>query len=153
MLFYVVYLLGGASDILDGSIARVTNTTSRLGATLDSIADFLFISIVFFKILPVIELNRKIIICIIITLLIRLTSIIVAYYKYKSFALLHTYANKITGLLMFLSVFLLHKVDINLLGLILCLSAIISANEELLIHLISNELDRDVKGILFSRSD
>ncbi len=37
-LFFVIYSLCCVSDVLDGFIARKTNTTSKLGETLDSIA-------------------------------------------------------------------------------------------------------------------
>ena len=35
--FYAVYLLAGVSDMLDGFIARRTNTASSLGAKLDAL--------------------------------------------------------------------------------------------------------------------
>ena len=42
ILFYIVYLLCGLSDMADGLIARKTHTESAFGAKLDSIADFSF---------------------------------------------------------------------------------------------------------------
>lgn len=43
--FYAAYLLAGASDMLDGFIARRTNTASSLGARLDTLADFAFAAV------------------------------------------------------------------------------------------------------------
>lgn len=40
--FYALYLLAGVSDMLDGFVARRTNTVSSLGAKLDTLADIAF---------------------------------------------------------------------------------------------------------------
>lgn len=37
--FYIVYLLCGLSDMIDGTIARKTDSVSELGSKLDTIAD------------------------------------------------------------------------------------------------------------------
>ncbi len=51
--FYVFYMLGGVSDVLDGIAARHFGKETRFGAQFDSIADILFIVIVIVKaILP-----------------------------------------------------------------------------------------------------
>ena len=42
--FYVVYLLCGLSDMADGTIARKTNSVSKPGSQLDSIADLIFVA-------------------------------------------------------------------------------------------------------------
>ena len=39
--FYSLYLLCGITDMVDGTIARKTNTANEFGARLDSVADFL----------------------------------------------------------------------------------------------------------------
>ena len=41
--FYTIYLLCGFSDMIDGTIARKTNSTSELGAKIDSVADLVFV--------------------------------------------------------------------------------------------------------------
>jgi CDP-diacylglycerol--glycerol-3-phosphate 3-phosphatidyltransferase len=43
--FYVFYIAAGLSDMLDGFVARQTDTVSKLGARLDTIADFAFVVI------------------------------------------------------------------------------------------------------------
>ena len=40
--FYVFYLFCGFTDMIDGTIARKTGAVSKLGAKLDTIADFVF---------------------------------------------------------------------------------------------------------------
>ena len=38
--FYTVYITAGVSDMVDGWVARRTQTASELGSKLDTIADF-----------------------------------------------------------------------------------------------------------------
>ena len=54
--FYIIYLFCGFSDMIDGTIARKTNSTSKFGSQLDSIADFIFAGISFLKLLPAIHI-------------------------------------------------------------------------------------------------
>ena len=50
--FYVLYAVAGSSDILDGRIARNTNTATKFGAKLDTLADIVFTAAVLIKLLP-----------------------------------------------------------------------------------------------------
>lgn len=54
--FYTVYLLCGFSDMVDGTVARKTNSTSQLGSQLDTIADLIFVVAAMIKLLPAIHL-------------------------------------------------------------------------------------------------
>ena len=54
--FYVFYIMAGLSDMLDGFVARKTNTVSRFGAKLDTIADYMFVAICLIKLLPVLSI-------------------------------------------------------------------------------------------------
>lgn len=54
--FYVVYLFCGFTDMIDGTIARKTQSVTELGSKLDSVADFIFVVVAFVKLLPVIIL-------------------------------------------------------------------------------------------------
>ena len=40
--FYILYLVCGFSDMIDGTIARKTGTVSKFGARLDTASDFVF---------------------------------------------------------------------------------------------------------------
>lgn len=44
-LFLLLYTITGATDVIDGQIARKTNTSSEFGARLDSIADVYFLGL------------------------------------------------------------------------------------------------------------
>ena len=54
--FYVLYLAGGVTDMVDGLVARKTNTVSKMGSRLDSIADVFFVAVSLFKILPAVDI-------------------------------------------------------------------------------------------------
>ena len=40
--FFVLYVAGGLSDMIDGAVARKTGTVSEFGSKLDTIADIIF---------------------------------------------------------------------------------------------------------------
>ncbi len=55
-LFYILYLIGGLSDMIDGTVARRTKTVSEFGARYDTAADFVFVVVCLIKLLPVISM-------------------------------------------------------------------------------------------------
>lgn len=146
-LFWIVYSICGVSDIIDGYIARKTNSTSKLGTILDSIGDIVFMGSVVIVLLPIIRIPIKILIWIIWICFIRIISLLIVYLKYHTFAILHTYANKITGLLLFVFPYLYKFININIIGYVICAAASIATIEELIIHVTSKELSRDIIGI------
>ncbi len=54
--FYATYLLCGFTDMVDGTIARKTNTISEFGARLDTVVDFVFVVVSLIKLLPSIHI-------------------------------------------------------------------------------------------------
>ncbi len=149
--FYIVYVLCGASDILDGFLARKFNVASRLGATLDSIADFVFVVIMLILFIPIIDWDTWIIIWVILIAFVRLLSLAVGVIKFHAVAFLHTYTNKATGVILFLVPILYKFEDFQITAVIVCSIASLSALEELLIFLKSKHLNRDVHSI-FSKN-
>ena len=146
--FFIIYLICGISDIFDGYIARKTHTFSKLGEKLDSVADLIMVIVLMFILYPIINLTVEIIVWIVIIGIIRVISMIVVFVKYKTFEILHTYSNKITGLILFIFPLLLVFVQSDvLLMYTLCTVASISAIEEFLIHLSSKELEINRKSI------
>ena len=55
--FYFCYMLAGFTDMIDGTIARKTNTASELGSGLDTAADFVFVAVCLIKLLPVLNID------------------------------------------------------------------------------------------------
>ena len=50
--FYAFYLLCGLSDMIDGTVARKTNSASEFGARLDTVSDFVFMTVALIKFVP-----------------------------------------------------------------------------------------------------
>ena len=149
IMFFIIYSLCVISDILDGYIARKTNTCTKFGELLDSFADAIFFIIVLVKFLLFERLENYIIYWLIAICSIKALSLIVGFIKYKSVAFLHTYANKFTGgviLICFPMLYLLGGVTKTL--MFLCILASIASIEELLINLISKKLNRNVRSLL-----
>lgn len=147
LAFYAIYIICGLSDIIDGFIARKTGTTSKFGAKLDSIADMIMAAVLLILLYPILNLSTKIVIWIILIGIIRAASIAVAFKKYKTFASIHTYANKITGIVLFIFPILLPYIDLTALIYIICIVASISAIEELILQSTSSQLELDKKSI------
>lgn len=77
--FYVMYITGGFTDMIDGTIARKTNSVSKFGSHLDTLADFVFISLALIKILPVIDIPHWILKWIFIIAIIKIINYIRVY--------------------------------------------------------------------------
>ncbi|GAA0081641.1 MULTISPECIES: CDP-alcohol phosphatidyltransferase family protein [Clostridium] len=148
LAFYVIYIICGFSDIMDGFIARKTGTTSSLGAKIDSMADMIMVGVLLFLIYPIANLTNKIVIWIILIGIIRLASMFIAMKKYKTFGSVHTYGNKITGLVLFLFPILIPYINTTVPMYIICFVASISAIEELIIQLTSSQLELNKKSVL-----
>ena len=102
LAFYITYTLCGFSDMIDGTIARKTNSTSRFGSQLDTIADFIFVVASLFKLLPTITVPRWLWIWSGVIAVIKISNVLWGYISKKQFVSLHTRMNKVTGLLLFL---------------------------------------------------
>ena len=87
------------------------------------------------------------IVFIIIISLIRILSIIIVLKKYNKFAILHTYTNKLTGLLLFFIPYFIYLNNANIIVYIIGVIALISSIEELIINTKSKQLDLNKKSI------
>ena len=145
--FYAIYIICGLSDIMDGYIARKTGTTSIFGAKLDSTADLIMVGVLLPVLIPIINPAIEIIIWTILIGIIRLSSMAVTLIKYKTIGGIHTYGNKITGIVLFVFPILLPYIHATVLMYISCFVASISAIEELIIHLTSTQLQLNKQSI------
>lgn len=107
VVFIILYITAGITDMLDGFVARKLNAVSSFGERYDSIADVIFIGICLFKILPVLNLKIWQIVWIIAIAIIKGSNLLFSYFHHKKKLFLHTMANRVTGFLLFLSPFFL----------------------------------------------
>ena len=136
-LFFLLYILCGISDLLDGWIARATHTTSELGTKLDSAADLLFYFVMALKTFPALweHLPLGVWIIVLCTVAIRLFSYLFVAITKKSFASLHTYLNKVTGFMVFIIPFYIRTSYVAFFSYLGCITAAVASLEELVIHL------------------
>ena len=129
-VFYCIYILCGFSDMIDGTIARKTNSTSEFGAKIDTAADLAFITVSLIKILPIIHIPRWLWIWGIAIAIIKIGNIIWGYASKKQFISLHTIMNKITGLL-FLLPLTLFFVELKYSSIAVCSIATFASIQEM----------------------
>ena len=128
--FYITYLLCGFSDMIDGAIARKTNSTGKFGSQLDTVADLIFVAVSLFKFLPEIHLLLWVWIWCGIIAVIKISNIIWGYVSKKQFVSLHTVMNKITGFLLFLFPLAAPLRELNYIAIAVCSVATFSAIQE-----------------------
>lgn len=102
--FWVIYGLCGVSDMIDGYLARELNAETKTGAVLDSIADLILVVCCVIVLTPVLSIPMWLWIWAGIIVAIKLVNQISALIISKKLCFPHTTANKVTGLLLFLSV-------------------------------------------------
>ena len=148
IILFLLLSLIGLTDVLDGFVARKIKKETMIGAWLDSIADFVFfISFIIYSVWFELEYMIKLQYFIIVIITIKLLSVVTGFIKYRQPGLLHTIANKITHIIVFagLCVFVLFRSTIIVeIGLTI---SILSALEELVILLIGNKYEPNIKGI------
>lgn len=128
--FYALYLFCGFSDMIDGSVARKTNSNSSFGAKFDTIADFIFMIVVCYKLLPAIHIPLCEWIWIIVIAVIKLSNIIWGFIRTKSLISIHSTLNKVTGLVLFLLPLTIQFIELEYSLFAVCLIATFAAIQE-----------------------
>ncbi|MBQ9070188.1 MAG: CDP-alcohol phosphatidyltransferase family protein [Clostridia bacterium] len=128
--FYALYLLCGLSDMIDGTVARKTNSASEFGARLDTVSDFVFISVALIKFVPHSHIPVWLWIWIGIIAMIKLGNAVFGFVRTKKLISPHTLLNKITGLLLFLLPVTINCVDLTYTLPIVCTLATFAAMHE-----------------------
>jgi CDP-diacylglycerol--glycerol-3-phosphate 3-phosphatidyltransferase len=103
--FWVLYLIAGVTDILDGFLARQWGVESKFGARLDSLADFVFVLAVGYKLFPYLKLPAALWVMIALIAMVKIVNAISSFvmkHRQGQSPFLHTKANKLTGFLLFI---------------------------------------------------
>ena len=128
--FSACYLMAGVSDMLDGFVARKTYSSSRFGARLDTIADFVFVGVCLIKLLPVLSIPSWLYGWIGIIALIKVVNIISGFAVQKKFVAVHSVMNKATGALLFLLPLTIPFLSLKYSAIVVCAIATFAAIQE-----------------------
>ena len=128
--FYAFYIAAGLSDMLDGFVARKTDTVSKLGARLDTIADFVLVVVCLVKLPPVLRIPAWLYIWIGIIALIKVVNIVSGFTMQKRFVAVHSVMNKASGVLLFLLPLTIPAVPLKNSAIVTCAAATFAAIQE-----------------------
>ena len=128
--FYVFYIAAGLSDMLDGFVARKTDTVSELGARLDTMADFALVVVCLIKLLPILRIPAWLYGWIGIIALIKVVNIIFGFVVQRKFVAIHSVMNKATGALLFLLPLTIPAVGLKYSAVVVCAAATFAAIQE-----------------------
>ena len=107
--FWVLYVIAGTTDMLDGFLARRWGVEGKFGARLDSLADFVFVLAVGYKLFPWPKLPTALWMMIGVIALVKVSNALSSYVEKHKIAFLHTKANKLTGFLLFIGMMTIGK--------------------------------------------
>ncbi len=116
--------------MIDGTVARKTNTVSAFGTKLDTIADIVFVAVCLIKLLPILDIPVWLWIWIAAIALIKVINMISGYVTQKKWIAPHTIMNKVTGALCFLLPLTLSFIDLKYSAIFVCAVATFAAIQE-----------------------
>ena len=116
--------------MIDGTVARKTNNASEFGAKLDTVSDFVFMTVALIKFMPYLHIPIWLWIWIGVIAMIKLGNMVWGFIRTKKLISPHTVLNKITGLLLFLLPVTIRFVDLTYTLLIVCTVATVAAIHE-----------------------
>lgn len=131
LLFSVLYLLCGVSDMLDGAVARKLHTAGDKGARLDSAADLIFAVVYAVRILPLMSVPLWIRAWTAIIAVTKLTGILLASKKSRRLTVRHSLANRLTGIMIFLFPLTVRVVDVKAGAVLVCSVATLAVIDEI----------------------
>ncbi|MDO5139008.1 MAG: CDP-alcohol phosphatidyltransferase family protein [Oscillospiraceae bacterium] len=128
--FYVLYMIAGVSDMVDGAIARKTGTVSDFGSKLDTAADIVMAIVCLIKMIPGLDILGWLYIWVGVIALIKVINFIFGYVMRKEFVAAQTVMNKVTGIALFLFPLTLSIIDLKYSSIFICALATFAAIQE-----------------------
>ena len=128
--FFMLYISAGASDMIDGAVARKTGTVSEFGSRLDTIADFVLVIVCLIKLLPILRIPAWLYLWIGIIALIKAVNIVSGFAVQKRFVAVHSLMNKATGALLFLLPLTIPAAELKYAAIVVCAAATFAAVQE-----------------------
>lgn len=128
--FFILYVIAGFTDMVDGTVARKTNTVSEFGSKLDTIADFVFVVICLVKLIPIFDLPTWLWIWVGMIAIIKAINVFSGFVIQKKFVAQHTIMNKLTGGVLFIFPLILPYIDMKYGAIVVCVLATFAAIQE-----------------------
>ena len=113
--------------MIDGTVARKTGTANDFGSKFDSIADLIFVAVCLIKFIPLLTIEKWLLIWIVLIIVIKLVNILFTIIKIKRIVFFH---NKTTVLLTFIIPLTFSFLDFRYTSIIVCIIATIAAIQE-----------------------
>ena len=128
--FFVLYVAGGLSDMIDGAAARRTETVSEFGSRLDTFADIVFAAVCLIKLLPILDVPVWLYVWVAVIAFIKFSNIIAGFIRHKEFIPVHSMINRVTGGLLFVFPLTLAFMDLRCNAAVVCMAATAAAIQE-----------------------
>lgn len=150
ILFSVLYLYCGISDVADGYIARRWKVESAIGAKLDSFGDFIFYVLITVTFVIHTELTKEtwILWLIVFIFIFKILSVGIIKIRFHLWGMMHTIANKIAGLCVYflLPAYILIPSLPVVIGALVVIIALLASFEEILLAFTFGKYDPNRKG-------
>lgn len=128
--FFIFYITAGITDMVDGTVARKTNTVSEFGSKFDTIADFIFVMVSFIKLFPVLDIDAWVYVWVALIAGIKVSSIVFCFIRLRKLAAVHSILNKVVGVLLFVMPLTLTFVEFHYSAVFVCSVATVAAIRE-----------------------
>ena len=128
--FYTLYLLCGFTDMIDGTVERLTHSVSRFGEKLDTAADIVFVAAALIKFLPHLSIPGWLWLWGGGIAVMKIGNILLGYVFRKQFTAMHTVLNKVTGFLLFLLPLTVSFAEFRYASIAVCAVAAVAAIQE-----------------------
>ena len=129
--FYALYLLCGFTDMIDGTVARKTKSASEFGVRLDTVSDFVFMTVALIKFVPYLRISVWLWIWIGVIAMMKLGNAVWGFVHTKKLISPHTVLNKVMGLLLFLLPMTVSFIELTYILPFVCAVATTAAIHEL----------------------
>ena len=116
--------------MIDGTVARRTNSASEFGARLDTLSDFVFMLVCSIKILPILHIPIWLWAWILLIALTKILNIMLVLIVKKKLISIHIVLNKITGFALFLLPLTMTFVEVTYSVLAICVLATVAVMQE-----------------------
>ena len=128
--FWIVYVSAGATDVLDGYIARKMDIASTLGSRLDTVADFIFFVACLIIFIPVLDIPVWLYVWVAVIAAIKMINIASTYMMHGRLMVAHTLMNKVSGFLLFILPMTFTSIELTYSSIVVCSIVTFAAVQE-----------------------